>query len=112
MLQLGSTTIRSRRRHRLSAITPTRISSGILATRVALDKRPDGSDAFSLLKWKPAAVQAGVKGGGFLMFQTVVTLPEATRIEDPGPHRLARRREARPGSRRRRSRPARCAASP
>ena len=50
-----------------------------LASRVELDKRPDGSDAFSLLKWKPAAVQAGVKGGGFLMFQTVVTLPPATR---------------------------------
>src|SRR5688572_25131737 len=50
-----------------------------LPSRVELDKRPDGSDAFSLLKWKPAAVEAGVKGGGVLMFQTAVTLPPATR---------------------------------
>ena len=55
-----------------------------LATRVALDKRPDGSPAFSLLKWKPAAVEAGVKGGGFLMFQTIVTLPAATRSKITG----------------------------
>ncbi len=50
-----------------------------LAERVALGERPDGSPAFSLLKYKPAAVEAGVKGGGFLMFQTVVELPEETR---------------------------------
>jgi hypothetical protein len=50
-----------------------------LASRVALDKRPDGSDAISLLKWKPGAVEAGVKGGGFCMLQTVVTLPDETR---------------------------------
>ena len=55
-----------------------------LATRVALDKRPDGSPAFSLLKWKPAAVEAGVKGGGFLMFQAIVTLPAATRSKIMG----------------------------
>ena len=53
----------------------------LLSSRRALSSTsgPDGSDAFSLLKWKPAAVEAGVKGGGFLMFQTVVTLPPATR---------------------------------
>src|SRR5262245_57526576 len=50
-----------------------------LATRVALDKRPDGSDAISLLKYKPALADAGVKGGGYLMVQTVLELPEATR---------------------------------
>src|SRR5262245_65002080 len=55
-----------------------------LASRVALDKRPDGSAAFSLLKWKPAAVEAGVKGGGYLMFQTVVKLPDATRSKIMG----------------------------
>jgi hypothetical protein len=55
-----------------------------LAKRVVLDKRPDGSPAISLLKWKPAAVQAGVKGGGFLTFQTVLSLPEATRAKIMG----------------------------
>ena len=78
MLQLGSSTFE------VDGVTVCRDHADedqfwYLATRVALDKRPDGSDAISLLKWKPAAVEAGVKGGGFLMFQTVVTLPEATR---------------------------------
>ena len=50
-----------------------------LAARVQLGKRQDGSEAFSLIKYKPAVVQAGVEGGGYLMFQSVVVLPAQTR---------------------------------
>ncbi|MFJ8536819.1 hypothetical protein [Streptomyces sp. NPDC093591] len=50
-----------------------------LATQVALGKRPDGSPAFSLIHYKPAVAEAGVEGGGFLMLQTVVILPDSTR---------------------------------
>jgi hypothetical protein len=83
MLQLGSSTFE------VDGVTVFRDHAEpsqfwYLATRVALDKRPDGSDAFSLLKWKPAAVAAGVKGGGFLTFQTVVILPPATRAKIMG----------------------------
>ncbi len=49
------------------------------AARVSLDKRPDGSDAITMLKYKPATAAAGVKGGGYLMLQTVVVLPDETR---------------------------------
>ena len=55
-----------------------------LAQRVTLDRRPDGSPAISVLKWKPAAVSAGAKGGGYLMLQTVVELPPATRSKIMG----------------------------
>lgn len=83
MLQLGSATFE------IDDVTVCRDHADpdqfwYLASRVALDKRPDGSPAFSLLKWKPAAVEAGVKGGGFLMFQTVVMLPETTRAKIMG----------------------------
>ncbi|WP_158895893.1 hypothetical protein [Amycolatopsis anabasis] len=50
-----------------------------LATRVALGRNQDGSPAFSMIKYKPAVADAGVTGGGFLMFQSVITLPPATR---------------------------------
>jgi hypothetical protein len=83
MLQLGSATFD------IDGVTVCRDHADpdqfwYLASRVVLDKRPDGSPAFSLLKWKPAAVEAGVKGGGFLMFQTVVTLPDTTRSQIMG----------------------------
>src|SRR4029453_2295246 len=50
-----------------------------LATQVELGKTPDGSPAFSFIEYKPAAVAAGVKGGGYLTFRSQIVLPEATR---------------------------------
>ena len=46
----------------------------------ALAQQP-GTDqpVFTLITFRPAAVQAGVKGGGFLMFQTALTLAADTR---------------------------------
>jgi hypothetical protein len=47
---------------------------------VALAQQP-GVDqpVFTLITFRPAAVQAGVQGGGFLMFQTALTLAADTR---------------------------------
>jgi hypothetical protein len=50
-----------------------------VATRVELGKAPDGSPAFSFIEYKDDARAAGVKGGGYLSFRSVVVLPEATR---------------------------------
>ena len=51
-----------------------------LATEVALGKRrSDSRPSLTFTKYKPAAVAAGVKGGGFLTFESVVVLPPATR---------------------------------
>src|SRR4051812_23364061 len=60
-----------------------------LASRVAFDTRPDGSPAFSMIKYKPAVAASGVKGGGFAQIQTVLVLPEETRNRIRG--RLAAR---------------------
>ncbi len=50
-----------------------------LPAPVALAKRAsDGRPAFTLIKWRPAAVEAGAKGGGFLMLEANLKLPEAT----------------------------------
>ncbi len=47
-----------------------------LATEVALRRRPDrGGAAFSFIKYHPEVADAGVSGGGFLMFEAVVTPP-------------------------------------
>ncbi|WP_433917460.1 hypothetical protein OIE50_01190 [Streptomyces canus] len=78
MLQLGSGTFD------VDGVTVFRDHSDqnqfwYLATQVVLGKRPDGSPAFSLIKYHPAVADSGVKGGGFLMLQTAVALPEATR---------------------------------
>lgn len=41
---------------------------------VQLARRPDGSQAFTFIKYKPAAVTGGAKGGGFLIFQVDLRL--------------------------------------
>lgn len=41
---------------------------------VQLARRPDGEQAFTFIKYKPAAVAGGAKGGGFLMFQVDLRL--------------------------------------
>lgn len=41
---------------------------------VQLARRPDGDQAFTFIKYKPAAVAGGAKGGGFLMFQVDLRL--------------------------------------
>ena len=64
-----------------------------------------------MIKWKPAAVQAGVKGGGFLCSRRVVELPQATRSKIMGKHLARSSRAASPSSRPRRSKAARSAAS-
>lgn len=47
---------------------------------VALNRRKDGQAAFTFIKFKPAAVAGGAKGGGFLMFETALKLtPELER---------------------------------
>jgi hypothetical protein len=43
---------------------------------VALSRRSDGRANFSYIKFKPAAVQGGVKGGGFLAFGVCLKLAE------------------------------------
>src|SRR5215472_6724892 len=48
---------------------------------VALARGPDGHAAFTFIKYKPAAIQAGANGGGFVMFGTDLHLPEATRAK-------------------------------
>ncbi|GAV39880.1 hypothetical protein [Streptomyces acidiscabies] len=52
-----------------------------LPSRVSLGTLPDGSPAFTFIRYRPAVGDAGVTGGGFLMFQSVVTLPAATRAK-------------------------------
>jgi len=37
---------------------------------VSLAHRTDGQAVFTLIKYKPAAVEGGAKGGGFVMFAT------------------------------------------
>jgi hypothetical protein len=50
-----------------------------LPAPVRLARRPEDDRAkFTLIKYKPAAVAAGVKGGGFLMFEVNLTLDAAT----------------------------------
>jgi hypothetical protein len=50
-----------------------------LPSPVALAKRQsDGRPAFTFIKWRPAAVEAGAKGGGFLMLEANLKLPEDT----------------------------------
>lgn len=39
-------------------------------------RRSDGRASFTFIKFKPAAVQAGVKGGGFLMFEVGMPLDD------------------------------------
>ncbi|GAA4036376.1 hypothetical protein GCM10022247_72650 [Allokutzneria multivorans] len=50
-----------------------------LATQVRLGRGTDGGPAFSMIKYRPAVAEGGVRGGGFLMFQSEVVLPPATR---------------------------------
>jgi hypothetical protein len=51
-----------------------------LPAPVVLEKRDDGEPQFTLIKYRPAAVTAGVKGGGFLMF--TAALPIDTTKQD------------------------------
>ena len=48
---------------------------------VALAKRDDGQLSFTLIRYRPAAVVGGVKGGGFMMFETDLKLSESTRTD-------------------------------
>ncbi|MFI8930568.1 hypothetical protein ACIG3E_23165 [Streptomyces sp. NPDC053474] len=52
-----------------------------LPSRVSLGTLPDGAPAFTFIRYRPAVADAGISGGGFLMFQSVVTLPAATRAK-------------------------------
>ena len=45
---------------------------------VQLGRRRDGQAALTFIKYKPAAVEAGVKGGGFLTFETDLRLDPQT----------------------------------
>src|SRR5262249_55824693 len=45
---------------------------------VSLARRTDGRPAFTFIKYRPAAVSAGVKGGGFLMFTASLRLSRET----------------------------------
>lgn len=45
-----------------------------LPAPVALEKREDGDPQFTLIKYRPAEVAAGVQGGGYLMFTAAVPL--------------------------------------
>lgn len=49
-----------------------------LPSPVSLNRRADGRFAFTFLKWRPAAVASGAKGGGFAMFETSLRLPSET----------------------------------
>jgi hypothetical protein len=49
-----------------------------LPAPVTLARRPDNQADFTLIKYKPAAVESGVKGGGFVMFSTCLKLDRAT----------------------------------
>src|SRR5437667_343076 len=45
---------------------------------VSLTRRTDGQSVFTFIKYKPAAVEGGAKGGGFVMFATSLKLDRAT----------------------------------
>ena len=45
---------------------------------VSLARRTDGQSVFTFIKYKPAAVEGGAKGGGFVMFATSLKLDRAT----------------------------------
>src|SRR5215813_7262474 len=45
---------------------------------VSLAKRADGQASFTFIKYKPAAVEGGAKGGGFVMFTTSLKLDRGT----------------------------------
>lgn len=45
---------------------------------VSLAQRADGRPCFTFIKFKPAAVAGGAKGGGFVMFTTSLRLPPKT----------------------------------
>jgi hypothetical protein len=45
---------------------------------VSLARRADGRPCFTFIKFKPAAVAGGAKGGGFVMFTTSLRLPPKT----------------------------------
>src|SRR5215467_2877393 len=49
-----------------------------LPAPVALEKREDGDVQFSMIKYRPAEVAAGVKGGGYLMFTAALPLDHST----------------------------------
>lgn len=46
---------------------------------VALARRPGGEQAFSLIKYRPAVADGGVKGGGFAMIETTLQLEDRLR---------------------------------
>ncbi|MFE0148340.1 hypothetical protein ACFWY5_14445 [Nonomuraea sp. NPDC059007] len=78
MLQLGSQTFE------VDGVTVFRDHADpdqfwYLATEVVLRTRSDGRAAFSFLQYRPDVKDAGIEGGGFLMLETAVTLPAATR---------------------------------
>ncbi|MBO4272043.1 hypothetical protein, partial [Microbispora triticiradicis] len=78
MLQLGSDTFE------VDGVTVFRDHADptqfwYLATQVALGRRPDGRPAFSFIKFRQEVADAGIEGGGFLMFEAVVQLPRRTR---------------------------------
>ncbi|MFI6291903.1 hypothetical protein ACIBEJ_09985 [Nonomuraea sp. NPDC050790] len=78
MLQLGSQTFE------VDGVTVFRDHADpdqfwYLATEVVLRTRSDGRAAFSFLKYRPDVKDAGIEGGGFLMLETAVSLPPATR---------------------------------
>ena len=50
------------------------LPSPVALARRALDDRL----AFTMIKWRPAAVAGGAKGGGFVTFEANLKLPEAT----------------------------------
>jgi len=49
-----------------------------LAAPVSLARRQDGHAQFTFIKYKPAAVEGGANGGGFLMFTSALALDKAT----------------------------------
>lgn len=50
----------------------------VLPRPVQLARRDDGQAAFTFIKYKPAAVEGGAKGGGFLTFETNLRLDPDT----------------------------------
>ena len=63
----------------------TETCSGISAARCSWPGRPESNRAaFSFIKYKPAVAGAGVKGGGFAMFETTLALPKARRTASSG----------------------------
>ncbi|MBB5084427.1 hypothetical protein [Nonomuraea endophytica] len=83
MLQLGSQTFE------VDGVTVFRDHADpdqfwYLATEVVLRTRSDGRAAFSFLQYRPDVKDAGIEGGGFLMLETAVSLPAATRSKIMG----------------------------